>query len=76
MVDRRLDERFAIGARDQYAGADRQIDRPERTATGDIRNRLLRHAPREQRGEGGGFRIVEVREQHRLARQAERVRHQ
>ena len=76
MRDRRLDQRLAVGPRDQRAGADRKTDRPEIARAGDVGDRFVRQAALDQRGEAAGHGIVEVPEQQLLAGDAERVRHQ
>ena len=57
MVDRCLDQRLAVGARHERAGADLQIDRPEGAGAGDIGDRLVspggeRRVARRSRGSG------------------------
>ena len=54
MRDRGLDQRLAVGARDQRAGADREVDRPEAAGAGDVGDRLVREAAVDERGEGLG----------------------
>src|SRR3569623_246404 len=76
MINRRLDQRLAVGARDQHARTDRKLDRPECAGAGDVRDRLMREATRDERDERIGSGVVEMAEQDLLARHAERVRHQ
>ena len=50
MLDRRGDQRFAVGPRHQHARADFQLDRPEGALAGDVGDRLaLRAAARPSR---------------------------
>src|SRR3546814_11704926 len=76
MIDRGLDQRLAIGPRDQRAWADRQLDRPEGAGAGDIGDGLMGEAAREERGKSGRGGIVEMTEQKPFARESERVRSQ
>ena len=49
MLDRRGDQHFAVGARHEHAGADVELDVPERAAAGDVGDRLARLAPLDHR---------------------------
>ncbi len=53
MLAGRLDQRLAVGPRDQGAGADLQFDVPERPAPDDVGDRLPRTAPLQEFGEFG-----------------------
>ncbi len=48
MRDRRLDQRLAVRARDQHAGGDAELDRPEGARAGDVSERLARGAAGDQ----------------------------
>src|SRR3546814_13588982 len=75
MIDRGLDQRLAIGPRDQRAWADRQLDRPEGAGAGDIGDGLMGEAAGEERGKSGRAGIVEMSAQKPFKSAAERVRH-
>src|SRR3546814_4129716 len=67
MVDRRLDQRLAVGTGDEHARPDLQLDRPEGAAAGDIRNRLPRLAAAQERFERLRPLVVEPGEEKRFA---------
>src|SRR3546814_12973836 len=71
MIDRGLDQRLAIGPRDQRAWADRQLDRPEGAGAGDIGDGLMGEAAREERGKSGRGGMGEMTEQKLFARESE-----
>ena len=73
MIDRGLDQRLAVGARDEYAGADLQVDRPEGAGAGEIGDRLVARAAVDECGEGGRDGMVVEREQQAVAVDAQRM---
>ena len=76
MVRSRLDECLAVRPRNEHAGADLEVDRPEGTAAKDIGDRFMRQTPLDEFVKGGRRLSADRIKEHKLALDAQGFRHQ
>jgi hypothetical protein len=75
MLDRRLDQRLAVGAGDEDAWPDLQVDGPEAGAAGDVGHGFAGEATLDVGGEGVRGALLQ-KQVHRADAGAERVGHE